>query len=207
LPDTSLAGLPNRANVGIDTQWTLPAMWTSASRPVDPLRPGAFGFNTETGSLEFFTGSGWVSIGANLPPPLGISDGSNPPPGAIGELLSSAVTTAVAIATGIAQDLTSIALTAGDWDVVGTGYFQASSSAGTDDLRVWVNTASATQPTGDQGGLAIESTSSGGQINNLVCAPLRVNVAVTTQVFLSVNATFGTGTMLAKGLIRARRMR
>jgi hypothetical protein len=137
----------------------------------------------------------------------GVTDGSDAVAGYVGEFVSAAVTTAVSLTTGVAHDLTTLTLSAGDWDVVGEAYFQGSSSSGSDDLRVWVNTVATTQPTGDQGGLAIGSTSSGGLINNYTCSPLRVLSATSTLLYLGVNATFGSGTMVAKGFIRARRMR
>jgi hypothetical protein len=143
----------------------------------------------------------WTNLG------LGVTDGSDAPAGYIGEYKSIAVTTAVSVANNVATDLTTLTLAAGDWDVVGEAYFQASSSAGSDELRVWVNTVSATQPTGDQGGLAIASTTSAGLINNLTCSPLRVLSAASTLLYLSVNTNYGTGSMLVKGFIRARRMR
>jgi hypothetical protein len=137
----------------------------------------------------------------------GVQNGSNARPGEIGEYVSVAVTTPVTLTANGTIDLTTMQLTAGDWDVVGEAYFQASSSAGTDQLRVWTNTVSVTQISGDQGGLAIESTSSGGQINNLTCSPWRLNITATTTVYLSVYANFGAGTMTVKGFVRARRMR
>jgi hypothetical protein len=128
-------------------------------------------------------------------------------PGEVGELASAALTTAAAVASGIATDILTLVLTPGDWDIVGEAYFQASNSAGSDDLRVWVNSVATTQPTGDQGGLSIASTSSGGLINNLTASPLRVLTPSPMTLYLGVNATYGAGTMQVKGFIRARRMR
>ena len=137
----------------------------------------------------------------------GVQDGSDAAPGEIGEFAYRAITTAVTLNSNGTVDLTSFTLPPGDFDVVGEAYFIASTSAGTDDLRVWVNTVSVTQPTGDQGGLAIMSTTSGGQINNLTCSPLRVLISVPTVYYLSASANFGSGNMQIKGFIRARRMR
>jgi len=138
---------------------------------------------------------------------MGGAGDTTPLPGEVGEYASATVTVAVTLANNTPADLTTLTLTPGDWDVLGEAYFQASTSAGTDDLRVWVNTVSVTQPSGDQGGLAIVSTSSGGQINNLICSPLRVFSATPVILYLSVNANFGAGTMQVKGFIRARRIR
>lgn len=140
-------------------------------------------------------------------PALGVVDGSNAAAGHIGEYISATVSTSTALTSNVNTNLTTISLTAGDWDVYGQAYFQASSGAGADDLRVWINTVSATQPTGYAGGLAIESTSSGGLVNSLVTSPLRLNITAATTVYLGVNANYGSGTMNVQGLIRARRMR
>ena len=137
----------------------------------------------------------------------GVTDGSDAAPGQIGEFWMQAVTTAVPVNNNVAIDLTSLSVPAGDWDIIGEAYFLAGTSAGTDDLRVWVNTVSVTQPTGDQGGLCIASTTSGGQVNNLICSPWRLSIAVPTTIYLSVNANFGAGNMQVKGFIRGRRMR
>ena len=139
----------------------------------------------------------------------GVLDGSNAAPGQIGEYVFDNRTTAsfLSIASGVSTDLASISLTPGDWDVQGAVYFQGSSSSGSDDLRAWVNTVSATQPSGDFGGLAIISTSSGGLVNMLAVPPIRASGTSTTVVYLGCNATYGSGTMQAKGFVRARRMR
>jgi hypothetical protein len=150
-----------------------------------------------TGIVQFLAGATVV----------GVTDGSDSAAGMVGEFKSAAVTTGVALTTATARDLTTLALTAGDWDIVGEAYFQASTSAGTSDQRVWVNTVSATQPTGDQGGLAIVSTSSAGLINNPTTSPFRLLTSASVTLYLSVTATFNSGTMTAKGFVRARRMR
>jgi hypothetical protein len=137
----------------------------------------------------------------------GVTDGSDPQAGQIGEVVFANVLTEVNAPNNVPVDLTTITLSAGDWDVEGAVYFQANSSAGTDDLRGWVNTVSVTQPTGESGGLAIMSTSSGGLVNMIAIPPLRLNVTVSTVVYLSCNADFGSGSMQVKGFVRARRMR
>jgi hypothetical protein len=137
----------------------------------------------------------------------GVQDGSSAAPGEIGQFASAAITTPVSVTSGVATDLASWQLPPGDWDCFGEAYFQGSSSSGSDDLRVWLNTVATTQPSGDQGGLGIISTSSGGLINNVTTSPLRVNISQPTTVYLGVNATYGSGTMQVKGFARARRMR
>jgi hypothetical protein len=125
----------------------------------------------------------------------------------IGPFMIAAVTTGVAITSGTTIFLTSLNLAAGDWDVAGAGYFQASNSAGSDDLRVGINTTSGVLPDGSNGGLAIISTTSGGLVNNLAVGPMRQNLAALTTVYLNIYANFGSGTMQVQGYLRARRIR
>jgi len=140
----------------------------------------------------------------------GVTDGSDAQAGQIGEYVFDNRTTAqlMAVSSGVATDIATITLTAGDWHVYGSVYFQGSTSSGSDDLRAWVNTVSATQPSGDNGGLAIVSTSSGGLVNMLSVPAIRaLGSATSILVYLGCNATFGSGTMQVKGFIAARRMR
>jgi hypothetical protein len=137
----------------------------------------------------------------------GVTDGSDALPGQIGEYVMANRTINLAVLNNVATDITTITLTAGDWDVQGAVYFLGSSSSGSDDLRAWVNTVSATQPSGDNGGLAIVSTSSGGLVNMLAIPPIRASGATGATIFLSCNANFGSGTMNVQGYVRARRMR
>ena len=139
--------------------------------------------------------------------PLGVTDGSPAIPGEIGEFVIASQTSPVSVSDNIPTDIISITLTAGDWDIHGYVYFQCSNSGGTDDLRGWINTVSATQPTGDAGGLGIISTTSGGYINTVVIPPVYILSNASTIVYLGCNANYGSGTMTVKGFIRARRMR
>jgi hypothetical protein len=137
----------------------------------------------------------------------GVTDGSDALPGQIGEYVMANRTTNLSVPNNGTVDIASITLTAGDWDVQGAVYFLASSSAGSDELRAWVNTVSVTQPTGDFGGLAIMSTTSAGLVNMLAIPPIRASGTGTITVFLSCWTQYGTGSMNVQGVVRARRMR
>jgi len=138
---------------------------------------------------------------------VGVINGLPAAPGEIGEFVIAAQTSPVSIANNTPTDILSITLSAGDWDVVGYVYLQCSSSGGTDDLRGWINTVSATQPAGDTGGLGIVSTTSGGNINTIVVPSTNILSSISNIVYLGCNVNYGAGTMTVKGFIRARRMR
>jgi hypothetical protein len=169
----------------------------------------ADGVHWNPGSGEGFygyDGSKWLYL-SFMPPITGITDGSDAPAGTVGEYLEVATSTFVGIGSNVTTDLASGTLQPGDWDIAGSAYFQASSSAGSDDLRAWINTVSATQPAGIHGGLGISSTTAGGLINTVNIPLLRLNISIPTTIYLSVNANYGSGTMQIRGFARARRVR
>jgi len=164
---------------------------------------GHLGWGTVNAEDGYFING--VKLGGG--PVMGVVDGSDAKPGEVGELVFANWTTNLALTNNVAADILTITLSAGDWDVAGAAYFQASQSSGSDDLRAWVNTVSRTQPPGDTGGLGISSTTSGGLANIVQVPPWRLLSALTNTVYLSCVANFGSGTMNVQGYVRARRMR
>lgn len=128
--------------------------------------------------------------------------------GDIGEYISSTVASAsaVALTTSTAANVTSISLTAGDWDVSTQGYYTVSVSAS--DIRVGISTTSATFPS-FAAGAGSQSIISGPNFSTTALGngPFRISLSGTTTVFMVVFATFGAGTVSAHGTIRARRVR
>ena len=140
----------------------------------------------------------------------GVTDGSDAAAGEIGEYVFAHVTRAAAAAltNATAVNLATITLTAGDWDVQGEAYFLASATGNACTFQGWINTASATAPEGTLGGLAVTSTTANGTDYSLAIPPMRLSLtAASTTVYLGASATFGTGSVTAAGLVRARRMR
>lgn len=142
-------------------------------------------------------------------PRMGITDGSDPIPGEVGEVISKVVPVQglMTIGDAINVDLTTIVLPAGDWDVSGSVYFEGTGKGGDLEIRAWTSDTSQTQPSGDKGGLAISSSSAANLVNELPISVQRFNVTAPTTVYLGAYANFQSGTMQAAGLIRARRMR
>lgn len=131
-----------------------------------------------------------------------------------GEYISASVASgsAVSLTTLTTANVTSISLTAGDWDVSGVVAFQGGATTVVQYIQSGINTTSATLPAADTGRLASE-TQNGGTPFNVVSvltkhlAPTRISVSGTTTVYLIANASFTVSTCSAYGFIGARRAR
>jgi len=143
---------------------------------------------------------------------LGTTTNNNADTGVVGEYVASNVgNTAVTLATGVTADLTSISLTAGDWDVQGNVAFDTAATA---NLTYWyagVSTVSATF----QGGyyqLTNMASPTGGVVfgANAFSLPspvARISLSATTTVYLITNVGFTVAAVKAGGMIKARRVR
>lgn len=137
---------------------------------------------------------------------IGTTTNNNAAAGSVGELISSQVLAAsgVSLTNNISANVTSISLTAGDWDVYGNVYCVFSTLG----LNVvgWISATSATLP--DTSRVVQIGISPAGLVNNGLTVPyVRVSVASTTTYYLSGYATFATGTATLSGGIFARRAR
>lgn len=141
-------------------------------------------------------------------PYAGVTDASNAAAGKIGEFSQSLISTgsATSLTTATAKNVTSISLSAGDWDVEGninfnlSGATQTASSGG-------ISTTSATLPTdGSEVASGVVCTTTT-LVNGLTLPRKRINVSTTTTVYLVAKATFSAGTEAAWGKINARRVR
>ncbi len=138
----------------------------------------------------------------------GVATNSDAATGYVGEFLS-ANASAQSLSTDTPANVTSISLTAGDWDVSGTVKFIPAGGAAVTVLQVAVNSTSATVP-GITGGLPVNQLVLAFTVNqaqSLPVATVRVSVAITTTYYLVGRATFGAGTCTADGYISARRAR
>lgn len=135
---------------------------------------------------------------------IGTTVADNAGAGTVGEVISSTILSgsAISLTTVTAANITSISLTAGDWDVWGNGVIGASGTNIT-ACSTWISTTSATAP--DSAFQAVLTLSSAEGF--AATTYMRVNVSITTTVYLSAIATFGAGTAVANGNIFARRAR
>jgi hypothetical protein len=160
----------------------------------------------------FNSATPWDS--ANLATPqsaAGVTDGSSAAAGRIGEVITASVDSgsAVSLTAGTAANITSISLTAGDWDVRGQCATAPAGSTIQTVTACAVNTTSATLPGGGNltGYIYLPFTASAGQPVIAPTSVSRVNVSSTTTVFLVINSSFSTSTNTAYGVIVARRIR
>jgi hypothetical protein len=128
--------------------------------------------------------------------------------GDIGEYVESTVATgsAVALATATEEDVTSISLTAGDWDVSGNIVYKPTGATITETIS-GTNTTSDTLPSPHYRHYGNPNTTTT-SINLTAALPSRrVSLASTTTVYLVARSTFSAGTVAAFGYISARRAR
>ncbi|CAN5462726.1 hypothetical protein BH20VER3_BH20VER3_00940 [soil metagenome] len=138
----------------------------------------------------------------------GVTDGSNAAAGKVGEYLSSVVASGsgVSLTSGAVANITSLALTAGDWDVWAQGgivgvsgstvtFFFAATSANNNNIP---------EPSSLQYQCA--SFTIGANAFRMAIVPQRVSLAAAAIYYLNVGAVFG-GTMKGFGNIHARRRR
>jgi hypothetical protein len=182
------------------------------------LKGGEF----RTGSMARFTysttGTGqWIAQGADQTTP-GVTDGSNSFAGTIGEYQSSLLTSgsAVTVATTAGTNITSIALTAGDWDLYAEAFYKTTSGTLTNVISVISNATGETTVTGASlaadgfdFSLAVPNTgaSSAGFAMSGGALRTRASSASSATYFLNTAANFTGPNVLAYGGLRARRMR
>lgn len=142
---------------------------------------------------------------------VGTTTNDNVASGDVGQFVSSQITFAspVGLTTITQTDVTSISLTAGDWDVWGNVGFTGATNTSFLIGYGWINNASASIP----------DTSLTCVIQNNVVTPFingalgfcvpsqRFSLSTTTTIYLSVFASFSVSTCSAFGLIAARRRR
>ena len=128
--------------------------------------------------------------------------------GEVGETISSAIVSgsATALTSSTAKNVTSISLTAGDWNVSGNVVFVGTSS--TISVRTAViGTTSVT--IADDGYQSYNNypTSTLSESGSCALPSRRFSLASTTTVYLVCRCTFGAGSVSAYGFIQARRVR
>ena len=131
--------------------------------------------------------------------------------GEVGEFISATVLAGAAISntTATAANVTSISLTAGDWQVYGNVVFAPNAATVPTVLGCWISVTSATVPTAPNEGAEFfqQLSFTTGVTQFFPCGQKRISVSGTTTVFLSSFATFTVNTMQSYGFIGARRAR
>jgi hypothetical protein len=141
----------------------------------------------------------------------GTTTNNNAQAGSVGEFISATVTSgaAVALTTGVLASVTTISLTAGDWDVRGTVGFQLGTSTSITAMLGGVS-STGSLPNPASGGVfaQYQAAVAPGSVNPAYSTgPTRISLAATTTVSLLAQAIFTVAGLAAFGFIGARRVR
>ena len=158
---------------------------------------------TDLAALAAVTG-----LAGQLP---GTATNDNASAGNVGEFISSTTDagSAVSLTTGTPANVTSISLTAGDWDVTASAYFDTAATTSYTQLVSSISTTSATLNTtaGRYSNWNTAATVLGTSEISANVPTVRISIASTTTVYLVARAAFTVSTMSAYGFIGARRVR
>lgn len=202
--------IPDADNVKVTddttTNATMYPVWVSSTSGYLPAKitSSKYSFNPSTGRLTL------TSIGFN-PTTGGIAGtttNDDATAGYVGEIISSTILSgsAVSFVTNTAKDVTSISLTAGDWDVFGNIFFIVGTSSTAQ--AAWCSLTSATTPNAAlRNAITMSAATIAPPGNGLNTPYLRVSVNTTTTVYLSGLIVFGAGACTGCGGIFARRVR
>lgn len=149
---------------------------------------------------------GWTASGGLVI--KGVPIDSNAATGYVGEYVENkvAVGSATAMTNNTTANITSISLTAGDWDVEGLVNIQATGGTFT-SRSAGINVTSATIPTDGTESLNTNITSIAAITIPFPIPRKRVSVSATTTVYLVARGSFSAGTVSGYGFINARRVR
>lgn len=140
----------------------------------------------------------------------GTGAADNADAGVVGEYVVSTNTTLTAMTAAVGQDVTSISLTPGDWDVSGTMGFTPSATTTITNLKGSITATSATYNDNPTTSISDYYAAIVSGISTTFYKPMpkvRVSIASTTTIYLVGLAVFGISNLYVTGSIRARRVR
>jgi len=199
-----VGGLTN-ASLTADRTWTLP----DQDGTITVLGNGVTG----TGNIVLDTAPTVSSI-AFSPTTQGIvgtTAGDDASASYVGEYIESVVTTPVTLTNITSVDITSISLSAGDWDVYSNVAFTSDVGCTIVYLSGWTSDVSATEPSQEYlakvaytgVGIVTAQPESG----SLTSPFRRFSLSATTTIYLTAKCRFQTAALSASGVICARRVR
>jgi hypothetical protein len=149
--------------------------------------------NVEFGSVAFSSTNGIIGTTTN----------NNASAGSVGEFITAANTTGTGMTSGVTTNITSISLTAGDWDVEGQVTYLP--SIGASMLIGGSATTSSTLPGTNL--YTSMSVSLSAAVQSMPIAYQRYSLSATTTIFLVSQASFSSGSCTGFGSIYGRRVR
>lgn len=160
-------------------------------------------FSVGSGS-SVYPSTGIVSFPAGI---QGIVTASSATAGTVGEYISSAASAVSSPGNLQYFDVTSITLTAGDWDV---RTVCVSNGSTVDDFVSGIGTATGNSATGlTNGDTSVELSINAGTATNLAITipSVQKNITSTTTYYLKARYEYASGSPTASGRISARRIR
>jgi hypothetical protein len=155
----------------------------------------------------FQGGNLWV-VGGSV---SGVSAGSAAAAGTIGEVISSDIPSASAVAqatSGTAVNVTSVSLTPGDWDCTGSVVTKPAGTTTTSGLAGGISTVTGALPVAVEVGSTIFQAPQAAAIAAAIpIARVQELLTTTTPIYLVGNSVFAVSTMSLYGQIICRRMR
>ncbi len=139
---------------------------------------------------------------------IGTTTNNSAATGSVGEFVGSNISYAsrISLSAGAATNLTSVSLTAGDWNIWGNATFVPAATTTTSALACAISDTSATFPNGAFDTL-IQLTYTPGAIAAYDAPYQRYSLSSTTTIYLIVLADYMVSTMEVCGGIYARRTR
>ena len=191
-------GTPISGNLINCTGYKFTSIGTFSS---DDLR-SALTDETGTGAAVFAT-----SPSITTPNIIGTSTNNSAAAGSVGEVITATATQA--LSSGSVVNVTSITLTAGDWDLSGMLRYSTAGATTTTDVTSAIATANNVVSGGSLVDFFAQTrvTSTTDFATTHTFAPTRISISGNTTYYLNCQGTFATSTASAIGRIRARRMR
>lgn len=172
-----------------------------------PTIAGAALSGTLSGTPTF---SGAVTFTSSITPAqaagiIGTTTNNNAAAGSFGEYVTNTGTT-VPLTSGVSVNITSITLTAGDWDVEGT--LQTNPAGGTTTSLVILGTSTGSAAFAGLGTVTQLGSAIPAGVSAIAPTPVfRYSLPSTQTIFLVASVNFASSTMTGSGVIRARRVR
>jgi hypothetical protein len=142
---------------------------------------------------------------------VGTTTNNNTSAGNVGEYISSSVLVGsqVPLSNSTSANITSISLTAGDWDVRANIIFNPAAGTLMSEIVGCINTTSATFPTAgaENNLIGLNLAFTAGMPATQAIGPTRISLASTTTVYLIALCDFTVSTCGGYGFIGARRIR
>lgn len=217
-PDTAgSSGQVLQTNGSGTTSWSSAGAIGGSTGSVDKsaIRAnGTGGATIQASSLIIADTTGALSrSGAGGIPVQGTNTNNNAAAGDIGEVVSSSVTSgsAIALTTNVQVNITSVSLTAGDWDCRAAGYMTGTGTTNVTRFNASISSTTNTSST-TVGTFSTYILPAGGTVFNhdtpsAVLPSNRVSIGSTETRYLVALATFTVSTAGAFGTILCRRVR